>query len=177
MLFLLKTLFAWQACEFFASSRRSGALELLLSTPLRDDDILRGQWLSLRRTFLEPLMFLLVVLALGPALHAGLMSDGGGPPGSSLVNALAAWGAWLYTLVTLPLELLAIAWMGVWLARGALFLDTPSHGPCYWSLQVPAVLFCLPGFVGRRPSGSATRGTKWRCPCGPFYRVCATPTR
>jgi ABC-type transport system involved in multi-copper enzyme maturation permease subunit len=147
LLLLLKTLFAWQACEFFATSRRSGALELLLSTPLRDDDLLSGQWLSLRRTFMAPLLFLLVVLALGPLLHAFLASSGGGAAGSSPVDALAAWGAWLYTLVTLPLELLAIAWMGVWLALTGARPGYAFARTVLLVVAIPAVFFCLPGFL------------------------------
>ena len=42
---------AIEASRRFAADRRSGALELLLSTPLRVDDILRGQWMALLRQF------------------------------------------------------------------------------------------------------------------------------
>jgi hypothetical protein len=38
--------------------RRSGALELWLSTPLTDGDLLRGHWLILRRLFLTPVAWL-----------------------------------------------------------------------------------------------------------------------
>ncbi len=42
---------AMEASKRFAADRRSGALELLLSTPLTVNDILRGQWLALLRQF------------------------------------------------------------------------------------------------------------------------------
>ena len=38
----------------FAEDRHSGALELVVSTPLGVKEILRGQWLALRRQFLGP---------------------------------------------------------------------------------------------------------------------------
>jgi len=44
-----------EACNRLAEDRRSGALELLLSTPLTVRDILRGQWLALYRQFGIPL--------------------------------------------------------------------------------------------------------------------------
>src|SRR6266851_784122 len=37
--FLLKILLAFQACRFFVEARRTGALELLLCTPLRNSEI------------------------------------------------------------------------------------------------------------------------------------------
>jgi hypothetical protein len=50
-----------EAGHRLGEDRRSGAFELLLATPLTTGDILRGQWLALRRQFLKPL---LVVTAL-----------------------------------------------------------------------------------------------------------------
>jgi ABC-type transport system involved in multi-copper enzyme maturation permease subunit len=52
---ILHTIFkCWMAMEApqrLGLDRRSGALELILSTPLRVDEILRGQWLALLRQF------------------------------------------------------------------------------------------------------------------------------
>jgi ABC-type Na+ efflux pump permease subunit len=66
---LLSTLFLWhtffkiwmisEACSRLVEDRRAGALELLLSTALSVSDILRGQWLALRRQFLKPVLALL----------------------------------------------------------------------------------------------------------------------
>ena len=50
--FLLKLMVASQACRFFVESRKNGSLEMLLCTPLRNRDVVRGQWLSLKRLFL-----------------------------------------------------------------------------------------------------------------------------
>src|ERR1017187_2384803 len=50
-----------EAGQRLAEDQKSGALELLLSSPLRVRDILRGQLLALRRQFLWPL---LVIIAL-----------------------------------------------------------------------------------------------------------------
>lgn len=48
---LMKGLVAVQASRRLSEDRASGALELLLATPLRPEQILEGQWLVLRRQF------------------------------------------------------------------------------------------------------------------------------
>src|SRR5207244_5842368 len=59
--FLFKALIAAQACRFFAESRRTGALELLLCTPLRNRDLISGQFAALRRLFLWPIITFLLL--------------------------------------------------------------------------------------------------------------------
>jgi hypothetical protein len=49
-----------EACTRLVEDRRSGALELLLSTPLTVKEILHGQWLSLRRQFVKPVIAIVV---------------------------------------------------------------------------------------------------------------------
>jgi ABC-type transport system involved in multi-copper enzyme maturation permease subunit len=65
----LKLWIAMEAGQRLGEDRRSGAFELLLATPLRVDDFLRGQLLALRRQFFKPLQVvtgleLVLVLAL-----------------------------------------------------------------------------------------------------------------
>src|SRR6185369_16885251 len=43
-----------QASRLFSEPRRTGALELLLCTPLTTDEIIKGHWLTLRRRFFAP---------------------------------------------------------------------------------------------------------------------------
>jgi ABC-type Na+ efflux pump permease subunit len=57
----LKIWVASEACNRLAEDQRSGALELLLSTPLTVGDILRGQWLALRRQFAGSLLVIVVL--------------------------------------------------------------------------------------------------------------------
>ena len=57
-------LYLWaasQACRFFVEARRSGLLELLLTAPLNDRQIVRGQWRGLLRLFGLPVALLLSV--------------------------------------------------------------------------------------------------------------------
>jgi hypothetical protein len=142
--FVLKMLVASQACRFFAESRRTGALELLLCTPLRNSEILKGQWLALQRLFLWPLIVFLA-LALVPsayrvylAMMRSHMSDFAGAilaaAGSSLVVLWLAIG-----LIT---DFFAVAWTGMWLA---LTLKKPNLAPALTILLVlvlPSIGFC-----------------------------------
>jgi hypothetical protein len=52
----LKFWVASEACQKLGPDHRSGALELLLSTPLTVAEMLRGQMLTLRRQFLWPVL-------------------------------------------------------------------------------------------------------------------------
>ena len=66
-------LYLWaasQACRFFVEARRSGLLELLLTAPLNDRQIVRGHWLALLRMFGLP-----VALLLGVHVTASTMSQ------------------------------------------------------------------------------------------------------
>ena len=69
---VIKVWFALEAGKQLSEDRKQGALELLLSTPLTVQDILRGQRLALERQFLGPVMVVLMVLFLvkGSAIRA-----------------------------------------------------------------------------------------------------------
>jgi preprotein translocase subunit SecE len=58
---LLKLWIAVETGQRLADDQKIGALELLLSTPLTVREILRGQFLALRRQFLGPLIFVVAV--------------------------------------------------------------------------------------------------------------------
>ncbi len=71
----LKWLAASEAAYRFAEDRRSGALELLLTTGLSESDIVRGHGLALRRLFTAP------VVAVGIVEVMLLTTSGGAGPG------------------------------------------------------------------------------------------------
>jgi hypothetical protein len=103
----------WVASETgrqMAEDRKSGALELLLSTPLSVRAILAGQWLALQRQFLGPL---LVVLITG-CIFMEAIANGVG------VGDRAGWHclgvAWLVMLVA---DCAALYWVGMWQALRA----------------------------------------------------------
>jgi ABC-type transport system involved in multi-copper enzyme maturation permease subunit len=110
--FLLKVLFAFQACRFFAEGRRSGLLELLLCTPLSNREILRGHTAALWRTFRAPLLGFVALLfaPLGFDTLAGAMAG-------DFDRAFSGLGILFLNLlycVRLWLDLLAVCWFGMW---------------------------------------------------------------
>ena len=90
--FLLKLLLALQACRFFVDARRSGALEMLLCTPLTSREIIRGQVLALRRNFQRPVVTLLVVLYVPGAVQLIAARGWSSPGAASAAFALGIGG-------------------------------------------------------------------------------------
>ena len=88
----LKLWIALESGQRLAEDRKAGALELLLSTPLTGADIIRGQFLTIRRQFLKPLtaVALVHVFFMWTALHPTFYSGGGA-------------GSFLFILVSLIL--------------------------------------------------------------------------
>ncbi|HSU53889.1 MAG TPA: ABC transporter permease subunit [Candidatus Dormibacteraeota bacterium] len=116
--FLLKLLFATQVCRFFVESRRNGALELLVCTPLRSSEIIRGQWQALARLFLAPFVAFLLLnfaplaftvyrAAKGPGFAEFLAAGLG-------IGAAIGMNGW-FAFHTLA-DVCALGWFGMWLA-------------------------------------------------------------
>jgi hypothetical protein len=115
LLFLLMHLMlsmwvASEACAVFPAARDSGALELLLSTPLTMREIVDGHVIGMTRLFRGPLFALLV--AEGILLVAYLtMGARQGIQARELGFALFAVGLFLTTSIT---DLFAVARYGMW---------------------------------------------------------------
>lgn len=122
-LVLLNLWVATFATRFFVDAMRTGTLELLLATPLKPGEIVRGQWWAIRRTFAAPVL-LVVLLEIGlswlqmqenirtnlsnnPAMqgNATWMSD---MMMMQLVNGICS-------LVVALTGLIAVAWFGMWM--------------------------------------------------------------
>ncbi len=103
--FILKIWLAMEASRTLSEDRRSGGLELLLSTPLHEKDIVRGQLLALWRQF---------ALAVGAVLLANLAflivemrwdSD----DRAVLLKLHLMFGGFMVT------DMIALSWVGMWL--------------------------------------------------------------
>jgi len=100
---------AWVASEAtrqMAEERHGGTLELLLSTPLSIEEILRGQWLALRRQFLWPVCA--VVLILFVLMQASLK------PVISPEQRTTLATIWLGGIVMFLADLVTLYWVGMW---------------------------------------------------------------
>jgi ABC-type transport system involved in cytochrome c biogenesis permease component len=120
---ILKLWIASEASRQFAQDKRSGALELLVSTPLRVREIIHGQVSSLFRQFFVPVLLVLGVDFLF------LME---GQRGNN----------WDWTLVCLAgmsilvADMVALAWLGMWrgLSTGQVSRATASTVFCIMAL-------------------------------------------
>ncbi|MSU34654.1 MAG: ABC transporter permease [Pedosphaera sp.] len=97
---LLKFWFAGEACRQLAEDRRAGALELLLTTPIENDDFFQGVWHSLRRQFLWPSLVFLALTASVPLL----------PWQSGSMN----WKTVGPIVILYGVDLWALGWCGIW---------------------------------------------------------------
>lgn len=101
---LLKAWFTAETCRQVIEDRQSGALELLLSTPLSVPELLRGQILALRRQFLGPGLVVLMVFFV--LLFAGLRE---------IYSERSLWVlTWVSAMVLLVGDVLALFWVAMW---------------------------------------------------------------
>jgi hypothetical protein len=115
-LILNSTLKLWitlEAGQQLAEDQRMGTLELLLPTPLGARDILRGQWLALRRQFLRPLFVIIAAELL--LTYLTLKHHGGG---ESLIYMVLAG------VLALLADSMALVWVSM---RLALTARSPSR--------------------------------------------------
>jgi hypothetical protein len=111
---ILRLNIASSASRHFAEQRRTGAMEFLLAcTPLDTRDIIRGQWLALRRQFLIPLilvvlldLFFVVVVVISETTGKAVM------PKTDL-------GLFVFFSIAMMLMLIAdsiaLGWVGMWM--------------------------------------------------------------
>lgn len=108
---LLKCWAALEAPRQFFADRRSGGLELLLTTPVDGPDLVRGNRLTLRRQFFWP------AVAIGTfdlALMLGQLINHPTEVDNDLFLVFA-----VVRVATLFLDLHAIAWLGIWTGLSA----------------------------------------------------------
>jgi len=107
------TLKLWVAVEAgrqLAEDRKSGSFELLLSTPLTVREILRGQWLALRRQLLWPLVavVLLEIIFLFGGVNAPTPAFFNPTP-----DAPSVAFTWFAGIVMLLADMLALGWVSL----------------------------------------------------------------
>lgn len=124
---------ASDACRPLAEDRRSGALELVLSTPMTVDGILRGQILALKRQFAGPVAIILVadfVMFLAGMRNRFMDTSNGWP-------LLCLAGISLFIL-----DLYTLAWVGMWLGLTARKANWAATGALARVLVLPWAVFC-----------------------------------
>jgi ABC-type transport system involved in cytochrome c biogenesis permease component len=103
----LKIWVVGEASRRFVEDRRNNAMEFLLSTPLDERQIIRGQWRALIRQFLGPIVAVLIweIVMTIAAVHS---RDWGYHSAAS--NALRLVSSMFF----LPVDIVALGWAGMW---------------------------------------------------------------
>ena len=132
---VLRYWLAAEATRSLAEHRKTGALELLLSTPLSIREILRGQGLALRRQFLGP-----VLLALAAETVFMLATVREAVPDEERVFWFALWTAGMLMLVA---DLFALFWVGMWQGLTARNPIRAAGGSLFRILVLPWISYAL----------------------------------
>ncbi len=154
---VLKYHLAGEACRRLAEDRRSGALELLLSTPLSTREIVRGQWTALRRQFAGPFLAVLVIdgfLLLAARQETSLESQ----DANRLTLTFAAG------MVVLVTDAFALSWLGMWCGLRAANYTRAWSQTMFWALALPWAIFLVTVIT-------AGALELWRGPEGPGFGV------
>lgn len=112
---LLKVWIGVESSQRLAEEQKMGSLELLLSTPLTVGDIVRGQFLALRRQFLAPICAVLAIeFWILYLLETSYRRE-------AMMVGILIWG-----LVMLLADVAALFWVAM---LAALITRNPSHAP------------------------------------------------
>jgi ABC-type transport system involved in multi-copper enzyme maturation permease subunit len=131
--FFLKLLFALHACRFFVDARRDGTLELLLCTPLTNQQIVQGQMKALWRAYRWPFFTLLIVLCVPIILRLVIGVSQSGPGSGPVFGAAFSYVSAGGFVLRMALDIVAILWVGTALA---LTSRRPSLAPAWTVLFV-----------------------------------------
>lgn len=132
---VFKIWLASEVCSRLIEDRRSGALELLLSTPLSVREIAHGQSAALGRIFLKPIIFLLAMEAL---FILGGMNEY--RQQASKQERLLVFGTLIGTFL---LDLWALKWVGLWLSMSAKSMERVLITTIVRVLLLPWLIFAV----------------------------------
>jgi hypothetical protein len=132
---------AWVASRFFVSVRRTGELELLLTTPLGVETLVSEQWNVLKRFFVWPVLVMQAPLL--PQILAGLTGDG------AASGVASTWQSHITLFKALSLAntflgATALCWLGLWFGSRA----RTQAGAIVWTVALAkglpslVTLFC-----------------------------------
>ena len=143
--YLIKLWVAAVAPQSINMSRRSGALELLLCTPLTPQELVRGQVDALYNYFMLPAL----VIALGLPL-AGVAGMSAAHPGVAMKDEIAFFALGLPWMFLFVLDFHALAYVGLWNGLTHARVDQAITKTVFAALILPWITVVIPiaGCVG-----------------------------
>ncbi len=137
--FMMKLWIAVIAPQSLSEARRSGALELLLCTPLRPAQIVAGQRDALRAYFMAPA--LAIAFAFPLAALIGHFTIGDAAEAKSIGSALGAGLGWILLFF---LDLHALIHAGLWFGLSSPQLETAIGRTAFCVLILPLLSLFVP---------------------------------
>ena len=170
---LVRGLMAWEVSSFIGECRRSGSLELILTTPLRDADVTRAVIRHLTARYLAPVL-LMMVASLAGTIPNGLFV-------TSLIDA-----------VGIVLQIIAIPTVAVWFGLTepkpmvafaktfgfVVVLSTPLNFVCCVGFAIPPLMSAWAQSKLRLPFRDILAGVRshWQRRDGWLHSTGPTPT-
>ncbi|HNQ89770.1 MAG TPA: ABC transporter permease subunit [Verrucomicrobiota bacterium] len=149
----IKWLMASEASQRWVIERQTGALELILTTPLTVGEILRGHWLGLWRLFGVPVV---VLLGMESGLLLWKLPDGEGQDLAAMTVVMMGVFVWdMYTL----------GWVGLWQGLRRRRANAAFLATAFRVLVIPWLLM-LGGVFLVGTAGWGTLPVLWFLACG-----------
>jgi hypothetical protein len=143
LIYLLMSVWvATEACHLFPAARQSGALELLLCTPITVKEIIDGHFQALQRLFTGPVLLIITTLFILVASYIYSRGQAVGP-----VEAFLLFMAAGVIAILLVLDLHAIGRYGMWMGLKSRKPGVAVTKTVAFVLVLPllAVFPCIPG--------------------------------
>lgn len=134
---LIKCWIGAEASQRLTDDRRSGALELLFSTPLKVKDVLNGHWMAIQRQFLGPVIFvcgLTIFFALILLIDSGRL---GARQSTYMATMFFAH------LIMIVVDCFALFWYGLWNSARARYVNRAISGTLFHVLMLPWIVYLL----------------------------------
>ena len=133
---------AAHAAYAFAETRRSGAFELLLATPLTTQQIIRGHFGAARRVWLGP-----ALAVLGLNLVVGLSAVAMPFTVGTVFVMIGGLAGSAYGSVRFLCDLLAVFWVASWFGLRDGKANAATIKTILYSQVLPGILVCVPGVI------------------------------
>lgn len=135
----IKLWMAMLAPQSIAAARQSGALELLLCTPLTPGMIVRGHVEAFREYFMVPALFIALVLPLGATAGGWITSNNDALEGGLLMVPVGL--GWLFFFL---LDVHALAYAGLWFGLTTAKIEGAIGRTVFYVLIVPWLTAIVP---------------------------------
>ncbi|MFM1945185.1 MAG: hypothetical protein RI897_4167 [Verrucomicrobiota bacterium] len=137
----------FQASRFLVEARKSGALELLMSTALSPQEVVDGQVRALTALFRGPVLLLLGMMLFPFVLQWGLIFFGRESWEIGLMEGGVMLVMGAYRALAFVVGVYAGGWLSLAMSAGSKRPERAPYMVTLYLVVLPVVLFCVPSLV------------------------------